>query len=118
MDCYPLNTAAQFTTKLPHPISLESEWKVALTEISVPVMFNNVNEDSCLLVLIKDMMCGHTYRIEAGYYSSIEELIKFMNSMLRVKGVSFLMYGKKVKMVNTGEFEVGFNVSLAKILGL
>jgi len=117
MDCYALNTAAQFTTKLPHPISLQGEWEVALTEISVPVMFNNVKKDSCLLVLMKDMMCVHTYRIDAGYYSSIEKLIKFMNSMLRVNGISFLMYGKKVKMLNTGEFEVGFNVGLAKMSG-
>jgi len=59
----------------------------------------------------------HTYRIEAGYYSSIQELTRFLNSMLRVKGISFLMYGKKVKMLNTGEFEVSFNVGLAKMLG-
>ena len=56
MDCYPLNTAAQFTTKLPRPISLEGEWEVALTEISVTIMFNNVKKDSCFLVLMKDMM--------------------------------------------------------------
>ena len=42
MNCYPSNTAAQYTTKLHHPLSLEGDWEVALTQISVPDMSHNV----------------------------------------------------------------------------
>ena len=48
------NTAAQYTTKLRHPLSLEGDWEVALTEISVPDMFHNVKKDSCYLTLTED----------------------------------------------------------------
>ena len=54
MDCYPSNTTAQYTTKLRHPLSLENDWEVALTEISVPDMFHNVKKDSCYLTLTED----------------------------------------------------------------
>jgi len=79
---------------LPRPISLD-DWEVALTEISVPFMFNNVKKDSCFLVLTKGAKRMYTYPIQTGCYRSTKELIKFLNDVLRVRGITFLMYGKK-----------------------
>jgi len=62
MDCYPSNTAAQYTTKLPHPLSLEGDREVALTEISVPDIFHNVKKDSRFLTLTKD----YSHSVENG----------------------------------------------------
>jgi len=70
MDCYPSNPAAQFTTKLPHPLSLEGDWEVALTEISVPDMFHNVKKDSCFLTLTKDYSHSYTVPIDCDRQAS------------------------------------------------
>jgi len=51
MDCYPNNTAAQDTTKLPRNIHLEGDCEVALTGISVPVTMSNVLKDTCMIYL-------------------------------------------------------------------
>jgi len=43
MQLYPNNTAAQYTIKLPRPINLDGGgWEVALTELSIPSIFDNV----------------------------------------------------------------------------
>ena len=43
MDLYSKNTAAQYRIKLPHPVSLDGgDWEVALTELSVLAIFDNV----------------------------------------------------------------------------
>ena len=66
MDLYPKNTAAQYTIKLPCPVALEGgDWEVALTELSVPAIFDNVLKDTCLVKLIDE----HT-RVQ---YISFEE---------------------------------------------
>jgi len=44
IDYYPENTVARFTTKLPNNIDLDGEWKVGLSEISVPSHVYNVIE--------------------------------------------------------------------------
>ena len=117
MDCYPSNTAAQYTTKLPHALSLEGDWEVALTEISVPDMFHNVKKDSCFLTLTEAFSTRYTIPIEEGYYESIDELAKYLSDMLGYRGISFTMVGQKVKMSIKGELIVNFNIYLAKKLG-
>jgi len=80
-------------------------------------MFHNVKKDSCFLTLTKDYSHSYTIPIEGGYYESIDELVKYLSDMLGYRGISFTMMGQKVKMINTGEFVVSFNISLAKKLG-
>ena len=53
MDCYPNNIATQFTTKLPYMTALGSDGEVALTDISVPAVFNNALKESCVIALTK-----------------------------------------------------------------
>jgi len=59
MDCYPNNTAAQYTTKLPRNINLEGDLEVALTEISVPVSMSNVLKDTCMVYLKRGSRMTH-----------------------------------------------------------
>jgi len=117
MGCYPNNTVAQFTTKLPHPISLEGDWEVALTEISVPAIFNNVLRDSCVIALTKDSSEIYTFPVEPGYYKSINELVKWLSDILSNRGITFAMYRNRVKIINSGEFHLKMNDPLAKKLG-
>jgi len=66
MDLYSKNTAAQYRIKLPHPVSLDGgDWEVALTELSVLAIFDNVLKNICYVKLIDE----HT-RVQ---YISFEE---------------------------------------------
>ena len=82
---------AWISGKLPHPISLEGDWEVALTEISVPAIFNNVLRDSCVVALTKDSSEIYTLTVEPGYYESINELVKWQSNVLSNRGVMFAM---------------------------
>ena len=55
MNLYPKNTAAQYTIKLPRSIALDGgDWEVALTELSVPAIFDNVLKNTCYVKLIDE----------------------------------------------------------------
>jgi len=45
MNIYPNNTTAQFVTKLPTRIELNSDWSMSLKEISTPLTFDNIPSD-------------------------------------------------------------------------
>jgi len=47
MDYYPENTVVRFTMKLLNNIDLDGEWKVGLSETSVPSHVHNVFEGLC-----------------------------------------------------------------------
>ena len=47
------NTAAQYVIKLLHPITLDGgDWEVALIELSVLTVFDNVMKNTCYVKLI------------------------------------------------------------------
>ena len=48
MNLYPKNTAAEWTTKLQTPISLQGQWEVALVEFMYPNTAYNVPEDQTI----------------------------------------------------------------------
>lgn len=45
MKSHPENTVAQFTTVLAQPMELSGDWEVALTEISCPAGWYNINKE-------------------------------------------------------------------------
>jgi len=81
MDLYPKNTAAQYTIKLPSPVALDGgEWEVALTELSVPAIFDNVLKNLCYVKLLDE--CTDTvehpseiYIVREGYYHTVDSLV-------------------------------------------
>ena len=118
MDCYPTNTAAQFTTKLPHQIALEGDWEVALTEISVPITLDNVTKETCFVEL-STWTSERTYKyaVESGYYDSLVQLMNSLSEVLVDKGITFALWTDKAKMENNGDYQLCFSPSLAKKLG-
>lgn len=52
MNYFPNNTSANFTTHLPHPISLDGSWEVALDEIHYPCSLLTVSEQSAIYIYI------------------------------------------------------------------
>jgi len=56
----------------------------------------------------------YTIPIKKGYHELVDELAKYLSDMLGYKRISFTTMGQKVKMINTGEFVVDLNISLAQ----
>jgi len=110
MDCYPTNTAAQFTTKLPHQIALEGDWEVALTEISVSITLDNVTKDTCFVEL-STWTSARTYKytVESGYYDSLAQLMNSLSELLVDRGITFALWTDKAKMENDGDYELRFS---------
>ena len=59
VEYYPENTVTRFTTKLPNNIDVDGEWKVALSEISVPSRVYNVMEGLCYYDIYIYRICLH-----------------------------------------------------------
>jgi len=117
MYCYPNNTVAQYSTKLPRSVDLEGDWEVSLSEISVPVDFHNVSENQCHLKVTTTRNMIETLYVPAGYYETIGKLLSVLNQLARDMNITFSKYRKKVKMRNEGEYAVMFNEALGRILG-
>jgi len=89
MDCYPNNTAAQYTTKLPRSADLEGDWEVSLSEISVPVEFYNLYENQCYLKVTKTRNVLETLYVPAGYYDTIDKLLNVLNRLVGDMSITF-----------------------------
>lgn len=88
---YPENKTSSFTVKLPKTISLEGSYEVALCELTFPMTIENVTKDNNQLIielmavdennqptLTKSIIPIH-YRIEEGYYRSLDEILDALN---------------------------------------
>ena len=67
-DCYPNNTLSSFTNFLPEQINLEGEWKVAITELSYPSLYQNITDGKCFYLdaATPDTKPSDYYIIDAG----------------------------------------------------
>ena len=43
-NCYPKNSLSSFTNFLPEQLLLKGEWEVAISEMSYPLLYQNVTE--------------------------------------------------------------------------
>ena len=105
MDCYPNNTAAQHTTKLPRNINLEGDWEVALTEISVPVSMSNVLKDTCMVYLKRGSRID-THTVMPGYYRNTEDLLDFLSKGVADRGIALTMAEGKVVVAIASDSEL------------
>ncbi len=83
MGIFPGNTYSSFTNLLSEPISLNGEWRVALSEISTPAVVRNVADTHVVwkkgrwLALTVDSYTWHEEGkciVQPGIYRSLEEL--------------------------------------------
>jgi len=96
MQLYPNNTAAQYTIKLPRPINLNGgDWEVALTELSVPSIFDNIVSGTCYIKLTDpehsiNNSTVNNYIVEPGHYNE-DSLLSYLNHRVATDGILFVM---------------------------
>ena len=81
LDIHPNNTSSKFITELPNDIDLEGEWEVALSEIILPGIWNNI--------MSKDYWfeVNHVrYVLSDGYYENIYDVLKVMADKINKTG--------------------------------
>jgi len=87
MKCYPENTVAKFTTKLPQPMTLEGEYEVGLAELIYPLTWYNINNfDAKYWIAIAEYgSLGYPLKrcvIETNNYRDTEEFIDSLNNQM------------------------------------
>ena len=90
MKCYPENTVAKFTTKLPQPISLEGEYEVGLAEIIYPQTWyniRNIDGEYWIAIIEADFVSDvdkllKKFVLETFNYSSVNEFITSLNDQM------------------------------------
>jgi len=122
MQLYPNNTATQYTIKLPRPINLHGgDWEVALTELSVPSIFDNVVSGMCYIKLTNpetsiNNSTVNNYIVEPGHYNE-DSLLSYLNHQVATDGILFVMENGKVELRNSGNFKVYLSSMLRNKLG-
>ena len=121
MQLYRNNTAAQHTIKLPRPINLDGgDWEVALTELSVPSIFDNVVSSTCYIKLTdpKHLINNSTvnYIVEPVHYNR-DSLLRYLNHRVANDGILFVMENGKVELLNSGNFKAYLISTLRNKLG-
>jgi len=85
MDCYPNNTVAKYTTKLPNMMELEGDWEVGLVKISCPGALINVHGDEYVFRVINHAKnYAKVYTLKEGYYRDVYDFVDAVNDLLRV----------------------------------
>lgn len=96
---FPENTAAHYTTMLPHEINLQGDWAVALTEIQFPYNFVHIaNDDEAQVIISNDYgnVSGQFIRyVSRGLYENVDDLIRNLNSAANVKDFFKFEYDRK-----------------------
>jgi len=122
MQLYQNNTAAQYKIKLPRPINLDGgDWEVALTELSIPSIFENIVSGTCYIKLtdathsINDPTVNN-YIVEPGHYNE-DSLLSYLNHRVANDGILFLVENGKVELLNSGNFKVFLSSTLRNKLG-
>ena len=131
-DCYPENTVARFTTKLPNNIDLEGEWEVGLSEISVLSHVHNLIEVLCYYDLYLSNMFIRRINFTPGQYRRVRDLIVDLHRVQREQiplqshevllvAFSYESDSGKVKMTYLASaprrVQVEFSPNLARVLG-
>ena len=64
-------------------MTLDGQWKVAISETSDPSMYQNVTEGKFMLYDEKLSKATETYYLEPGLYSSITDIVEAMNTLIQ-----------------------------------
>lgn len=84
------NTTAKFSNNLPAEIRLTgSDWRIGLVSISYPYTFRNIrkNHNELIISALDDSENKQKiiFKIPEGYYQTVEEILKILNSQIRQK---------------------------------
>ena len=128
----PTNTLANYFTILPHRITVNGDWRVALTEISYTKSWYNIIEDEIFYCYNRQFIAfngkdGKIVQLSKGYYEDEETLVSEINKKFQEfefdknPYLAYNKFTKKVKIVKglNGEDEIFpyMSVALREILG-
>ena len=124
---FPDNTLSSFTTFLPEQLNLDGQWDVALSEISYPLMFQNVTEGKFMFFDKKRSKLSEFYYLEPVLYPSITDIVEAMNILIqgrhnhsencnKVK-VSWRTQKVEIYLANEGSGLAFFSTDLGHIFG-
>ena len=82
-ELFPDNTLSSFTNFLPEQLNLEGQWEVAISEISYPLMYQNITEGKFKFFEEKLSKSTSTYNLEPGLYTSITDIVEAMNRLIQ-----------------------------------
>ena len=127
INYYPDNTVAHFKTKLAHPICIDGNYEVALTELIYPMSYHNfIAPDEVSLcyppegreIFDKRLSCFNlvNWRLQSGYFKDEEALVDYLNKDLmksfsklyNVAGLEpfFTFNGKKIRFKLKGSLDL------------
>ena len=97
------NMPPNYITKLAHPIHLEGQWVVGLTEIHVPCTWYNVTKSNNLLLVYNSiddqprniMSALYPCLLKPGYYSTPEELMDSLTKCIKLNTTHNMALGYK-----------------------
>lgn len=127
MTTYPLNTVAQFTTRLSDQIELSGEWEIALVEIIYPRTWYNVNGADChfAVTTIDDqlgtlMICRDA--LNEGQYETVSDILQSLKAALRRMNEQLIDFSldpftKKVVLNTPHNKVITLSPALSQILG-
>lgn len=125
MQMYPENSLTSFTNLLAEPLSLEGEWKVALTEITTSTAIKNVVDTRFLGFTLKpdlDTIIGgklieterQTHNIPGGIYHNIDEIMETLKDIANVD-VDWGVHPHNGKLSLTFKLRNGFSFPSSEI---
>ena len=85
--CICANISIQYTELfykiLPEQLNLESQWEVAISEISYPLMYQDATEGKIMFFDMKSSNSSESYYLEPGLYPSITDIVEAMNTLIQ-----------------------------------
>lgn len=105
LDYYPENKTNSFTAQLPHYITLDGAWSVAVVEIQYPFTLFNVTKNNNRIVLRDDENKQYDLEITPGYYSDLPEIIKAINKKIKpiTSNDSFIEFDKATQRIKVNK---------------
>jgi len=100
-DLYSDNKTNSFKVRLPYPLNLTKEWKVALTNINYPTYFSTFpKEEDLRTILYEGSGTGHDWTTKsernltfpANIIYSATEIVAMLNNQLKTMNMGFVEY--------------------------
>ena len=84
---FPNVTLRSFTTFLPEQVNLHGQWKVAISDISDPSMYQNDTEEKFMFYDDSLSKTREAYYLEPGLYSPITDIVEAMNTLIKERKI-------------------------------
>ena len=82
-ELFPNNTFSSFTNFSPEQVNLEGQWEVTTSEISYPLMYQNMTDGKLKFSDEKLSKSTSTFSLEPGLYTSITDIVEAMNAFIQ-----------------------------------